>query len=270
MSLERRHSGSVLWSVALHVAVIAAIAIGLPLRERPRVAVPTAPIQGVIIDSAAIEREEREQREEAARVEQQRQRQQREERERREQAEQQKRVAEQREQERVAAEKREREREEAEQRERERVAAEKREQQEREQQARAEREKREKEAAERREREAAQKRREAELAAALAAEAERAEARASDQYEQYILMITNRIKSNWDRPLSARLGIDCVVQVVQLPTGDVVSARVASCNGDDAVRRSIERAVMDASPLPRAPTPALFERSLNVTFRPDE
>ena len=51
----------------------------------------------------------------------------------------------------------------------------------------------------------------------------------------------------------ARPGIDCVVTVVQLPTGDVVSAKVASCNGDDAVRRSIERAVLDASPLPKAP-----------------
>lgn len=267
MSLERRHSGTVMWSVALHVAVIAGLVVGLPIRERPRVAVPTAPIQGVIIDQAAIEREQRQQREDAARVEQQRQRQQREERERREAAEQ-KRLNDQREQERVAAEKRARD--EAEQKERERVAAEKRAQEQREQQARAEREKREKEAAERRAREDAQKRREAELAAALAAEAERAEARASDEYEQYVLMITNRIKDNWDRPLSARPGIECVVNVVQLPTGDVVSARVGSCNGDDAVRRSIERAVMDASPLPRAPTPALFERSLNVTFRPDE
>jgi colicin import membrane protein len=57
---------------------------------------------------------------------------------------------------------------------------------------------------------------------------------------------------------------------VQLPSGDVMSAQVASCNGDDAVRRSIERAVMQASPLPKPPNPALFERNLRVTFRPDE
>jgi colicin import membrane protein len=57
---------------------------------------------------------------------------------------------------------------------------------------------------------------------------------------------------------------------VQLPTGDVVSATVATCNGDEAVRRSIERAVMDASPLPKPPNPALFERNLNVNFRPEE
>jgi colicin import membrane protein len=55
-----------------------------------------------------------------------------------------------------------------------------------------------------------------------------------------------------------------------LPTGDVVSAVVASCNGDEAVRRSIEAAVRDASPLPRAPTPAVFDRNLNINFKPEE
>ena len=71
--------------------------------------------------------------------------------------------------------------------------------------------------------------------------------------------------------MSARAGIDCVVTIVQLPTGDVVGApKVESCNGDDAVRRSIERAVLDASPLPKAPTPALFERVVKVRFQPEE
>jgi colicin import membrane protein len=63
--------------------------------------------------------------------------------------------------------------------------------------------------------------------------------------------------------------LDCVVNVVQLPTGDVVDVRVGSCNGDDAVVRSIEAAVRLASPLPKPPTPSLFERNLNVRFRPD-
>jgi len=104
----------------------------------------------------------------------------------------------------------------------------------------------------------------------LAAEAERAEAEAAGLLDQYLYMLESRIKQNWDRPLSARPGVDCVVNVVQTPTGDVISAVVGACNGDDAVRRSIERAVMDASPLPRPPNPSLFERNLVVNFRPDE
>ena len=269
MSFIRQHKGAVVWSLLLHIVVGVGAAIGLPwLPERPRIAVAMAPIQGVIIDPAVMQRQQT-QRDEAARKE--RQRQQLEERQRREAADQQ-RLADEREQDRAAAERRARD--EASRKEQERLAAEKREQDQREQQRREQQanEQREKEAAARREREAAaaQRRREEELALSLAAEAERGQAEAAGLLDQYIRLIQSRIEQNWDRPLSAGPGIDCVVNVVQLPTGDVVSAQVASCNGDDAVRRSIERAVLDASPLPKAPTPALFERSLIVNFRPDE
>jgi len=271
MSFIRRHKGAVMWSLALHVAVAAAVMVGIPWPERPRVPVATALIQGTIVDTAAIEREQKA-REEAAR--QERQKQQREERQRREAAEAQ-RQTQQREEQRVAAE--ERARETAQQKERERVAAVKAEQERRDREAR---EKREKDAQAQREREAAEKRAadqrrrqqqaESELEQQLALEAEQNAARAAGLYDQYVRLIEQRIRGKWQRPLSALPGIDCVVAVVQLPTGDVVSAKVESCNGDDAVRRSIERAVLDASPLPKAPTPALFERSVKVRFQPEE
>ena len=60
-----------------------------------------------------------------------------------------------------------------------------------------------------------------------------------------------------------------MVNVVQLPTGDVVSAKVAQCNGDEAVRRSIENAVLKASPLPKPPSQAVFSRTFTLTFAPD-
>jgi colicin import membrane protein len=270
MSFVRQHKGAIVWSLTLHIAIVAAVAIGVPWRiERPRVSVTAAPIiEGVMIDRAAIEREQAK-RDEAAR--QERQRQQREDRQRREAAEQQ-RLTEQRERQRVAAE--QREREEAAREERERIAAEKAEQQKREEQARAEREaqaKREREEAEKR---AAEQRRrqqaEAELQAQIALEAEQNAARQAGLEDQYVRMIEAAIRQEWRRPLSAQVGLDCVVNVVQLPTGDVVKATVASCNGDEAVRRSIENAVMDASPLPRPPHPSLFQRNLNVNFRPEE
>ncbi|HET7608220.1 MAG TPA: cell envelope integrity protein TolA [Gammaproteobacteria bacterium] len=256
---------AVIWSSVLHVALLVAVIVGLPWQfERPRPAIVAAPIQGVIIDQAAIERERKKQ-EDAAR--QARLQQQREDRQRRE-ADEQRRLAEQREQQRVADEKRARE--EAQRKEEQRLAAERAEQQRKKQeaeaQARREREEAEKRAAEQRRREQA----ESELQAQLRAEAEANAAREAGLLEQYILMIEDKIKEKWDRPLSARPGIDCVVSVVQLPTGDVVSARVARCNGDDAVRRSIENAVMDASPLPKPPHPSLFERNLNVNFKPEQ
>jgi colicin import membrane protein len=48
----------------------------------------------------------------------------------------------------------------------------------------------------------------------------------------------------------------------------VVRAEVRSCNGDDAVKQSIEAAVFRASPLPPPPDPVLFERTLELRFRP--
>jgi colicin import membrane protein len=85
-------------------------------------------------------------------------------------------------------------------------------------------------------------------------------------------MITNRIEQNWIRPASAGSGLDCMVRVAQIPSGEVISATVdvARCNGDDAVIRSIEAAVLKSSPLPRPPVPALFERNLNIEFVPDD
>ena len=266
--------GAFIWSSVLHVVVLALVVVGLPWRiERPRPMIVAAPIQGVIIDQAANDREKTK-REEAAR--QERQRQQQVERQRREAAEQQK-LADQRvadEKQRAASE--HRAREEAQRKEQERVAAEKAEQQQREQQAKAEREaqaRREKEEADKRAREQAEARRrqqaESELQAQLAAEAEANAARSAGLLDQYMLMIQSHVKRFWDRPLSARQGIECVVNVVQLPTGDVVSAKVAQCNGDDAVRRSIENAVIKASPLPKPPSQAVFSRTFTLTFAPD-
>jgi colicin import membrane protein len=249
-----------IWSSVLHVVLLVAVIVGLPWRlERPPPALVAAPIQGVIIDQEAIQREKARQ-EEAARLE--RQRQQREDRQRREAAEQQ-RLAEQREQQRVADE---RARAEARRKEEELLAAERAEQRRRDEQAKREREEAERRAAEQRRRQQA----EAELQAQLAAEAEANAARAAGLQDQYMLMIQNHVKRHWNRPLSARPGVECLVSVVQLPTGDVVSAKVGLCNGDDAVRRSIENAVLAASPLPRPPSQAVFSRTFTITFAPDK
>ena len=257
-----------IWSSVLHVVILAAVIVGLPWRiERPRPAIVAAPIQGVIIDQAAIEREKAK-REEAARAV--RQQQQREDRQRRE-AQEQQRLTEQREQQRVADE---RARADAQRKEEQRLAAERAEQRRRDEQAKAERDaqaKREREEAEKR---AADQRRrqqaESELQAQLAAEAEANAARAAGLLDQYMLMIESHVKRYWDRPLSAQPGISCVVSVVQAPTGDVLSAKVQACNGDEAVRRSIENAVHNASPLPRPPSQAVFSRNFTLTFAPDK
>ncbi len=88
--------------------------------------------------------------------------------------------------------------------------------------------------------------------------------------DRYVASLRNRIQHAWIKPPSARIGVDCLVEVTQVPGGEVTSARVTQCNGDAAVRQSIENAVYRASPLPDPPDPALFQRNFAFRFKPDE
>lgn len=118
-------------------------------------------------------------------------------------------------------------------------------------------------------REAEEKERQAELQRSLAAEEQATAARSSGALASWQAQITARIQHAWLRPPSARQGIECVLYVTQVPGGEVVNVRIGACNGDQAVRESIAAAAYRASPLPPPPDPALFERNLEITFRPD-
>jgi len=114
----------------------------------------------------------------------------------------------------------------------------------------------------------------AEVAAArqaeINAENSRLEAMQANAEAAYMYAIQQRIKSRWVQPPTATSGIECVVNISQLPGGQVVSVKIGSCNGDSVVRRSIEVAVRQASPLPTPNDPGVFDRNIRLTFRPDE
>jgi colicin import membrane protein len=61
-----------------------------------------------------------------------------------------------------------------------------------------------------------------------------------------------------------------VVHVTQVPGGAVTAVTIGTCNGDVAVRQSIEDAVYGASPLPVPSNAELFERDLVFNFKPDD
>jgi colicin import membrane protein len=103
----------------------------------------------------------------------------------------------------------------------------------------------------------------------LTTEEERQQAQELRLFDEYARAIHDQIQRNWDRPLTAQPGLECVVKVTQLPSGDVVDIFFERCNGDDVVRRSIEVAVQRASPLPLAPLPSLFNADVTVIFRPE-
>ena len=309
LSYLKRHFGSVSLSTGLHVAIVAALTLGLSFTGEPRYPVSTdepVAIEATVIDENLIERE-MERLEEIQQAEIQRQQEQ--ERIAREQAEEARRQAEA-EQARLEEERQEREqaalveeqrladlqrqREDAERQaaeaerqaaeaerqraeEEARLAAEREAEAERqrqlEEQRRLAEEQRLREEQERLAREAEEARvraeMEAELQRVMAQEDERRRAEESGLLDEYIRLIVNRIEQNWIRPASARPGLECQVRVTQIPSGDIVDVQVGACNGDDAVIRSIEAAVLNSSPLPRPTVPSLFERTLNVIFAPE-
>jgi len=116
----------------------------------------------------------------------------------------------------------------------------------------------------------AQAREQADLRARLAAEERVNAARSGAQAQQYAALIRARVERAWIRPPSAQAGLDCEVHVTQVTGGTVTGVQIARCNGDAAVRESIEAAVYRASPLPVPENPDLFERNLVFNFRPNE
>ena len=112
--------------------------------------------------------------------------------------------------------------------------------------------------------------RESELRAQLAAEERINAARSSTEEAAWLALIRDRVTRAWIRPPSARAGVNCEVHVTQVPGGVVTGVQIGSCNGDAAVRESIEAAVYRASPLPTPSNPDLFDRSLKFNFHPDE
>lgn len=230
-------------------------------------------------DEEAAKREQEQQAEQERQQAQQRQEQEREqERVRQEQV-----VREREEQERVAKEKAAEEQRAVERKQQE---AERQRKAEAERQAKLEAEKQAKAAAERkrveeiqrkqREREEAERKRVADEAASreralqeqLAEEEGLMQARTSGAMNQYAAMIQQHVERQWNRPPSARSGIACEVNVAQSPSGTVLRVQVGQCNGDQAVRQSIENAVQRASPLPLPSDMRLFDRNLRFIFKP--
>ena len=112
--------------------------------------------------------------------------------------------------------------------------------------------------------------READLRSQMASEEHVNAVQSSPAKAEYLSLITARINRAWIRPPSARAGVKCLLHITQIPGGEITHVVVAGCNGDEAVRQSVETAAYRASPLPAPSDPALFDPNIDVTFAPDE
>lgn len=122
-------------------------------------------------------------------------------------------------------------------------------------------------------RKADEARRQQEAEAALQRElaAEQQSREAQSLVAKYVPIIQQKVARNWRRPPSARAGMSCEVFVRLIPGGEVVEARVVKSSGDVMFDRSVETAVVKASPLPIPADPAMFERfrELRFVFKPE-
>jgi colicin import membrane protein len=264
-------------ALLLHVIVFGSLIVVIDFRDRTVPVVPLAMTATLVTDNAVVippkveqppppepdtseqdrVRAEEQKRVEDARVEQERLNRIR---QAEEDAEERRRQAEAEQQRQEEAEKRRLEQEE--QRRREEEARKERE--------REDAERRRQEEIERQRQENERLRAEAEAArqAELDAEANRLQAMQADAKAAYVFAIQQRIQSRWVKPPTATDGLECIVNIRQLPGGEVVSVSIGRCNGDATVRRSIENAVHKASPLPMPSDPSVFDRNIQLEFRP--
>jgi colicin import membrane protein len=239
---------------------------------------PTLAIQAVVVDRSVIDRAARQQQRER---QQERDRQQQEQRKQQEKREAEQRAEQERQQEQKQREVEQQRRQAEEQQAREKQETERKAQAEADRQRKVEAEQKRVAEIERKQKEEVarrkaaddaklQQQREAELKSQIEEEEGRAEAANAGLLNQYIAMIQQAIVRNWNRPPSARTGLECTVRVAQTPSGTVLSAQVDKCNGDAAVKQSIEAAVLKSSPLPPPPDPRVFERNLVFVFKPQD
>ncbi|MDR0247653.1 MAG: cell envelope integrity protein TolA [Burkholderiales bacterium] len=135
---------------------------------------------------------------------------------------------------------------------------------------RLEREKKEKEEKERKEaeqkarEEAAQ--REAELQKMLAEQKKRDELQAAQ--DRWIQSIRIKVTGNVTLPPNIEGNPTAEFLIVQLPTGDVIDAKLQKSSGNATYDDAVYRAIMKSSPLPKPERTDLFRRELRFVFRP--
>lgn len=101
-------------------------------------------------------------------------------------------------------------------------------------------------------------------------EAERVAAAGANAKAAYMFAIRQTIERHWVRPANAEVGLECIVNVRQLPGGEVVDVSIGRCNGDQTVKLSIVSAVRKSSPLPTPRDSSDFDRNLRFIFKPKE
>lgn len=86
----------------------------------------------------------------------------------------------------------------------------------------------------------------------------------------YLSRIRGKIRGNIVLPPDIKGNPETVFDVTQLPSGEIVTARLRRSSGNAALDAAIERAILKSNPLPKPEKNDLFSRTLELSFRPLE
>jgi len=91
----------------------------------------------------------------------------------------------------------------------------------------------------------------------------------------YLQLIQARLSKHWNRPKSARRGMETLIELRLVPTGRIVGVKILESSGDMAFDRSVEQAAFKAAPFSELQSiePRIFEqyfRSVKIVFNPED
>ena len=108
--------------------------------------------------------------------------------------------------------------------------------------------------------------------ARLAAQAEQEQRAAASKrgLADYASKIRGKVRGNIVLPPNIAGNPEAIFDVTQLPSGEVLGVRLKRSSGNPALDTAIERAILKSSPLPKPDDPSLFQRTLEIKYRPFE
>ena len=86
----------------------------------------------------------------------------------------------------------------------------------------------------------------------------------------WVAKVRAKIRGNIFLPPELKGNPEAVFDVVQLPTGEVLSVKLKRSSGVPALDAAIERAILKSSPLPKPDRNELFQRNFELKYRPQD
>ena len=84
--------------------------------------------------------------------------------------------------------------------------------------------------------------------------------------DAYSAAISQQIARNWLKPPGISDDLKCDVLASQLPDGSITGAQITKSSGNATFDESVIKAIYKASPLPQAPNAEVFDRDLKISF----